>query len=108
MPADTTCYVDAGHAHDNMPVKWLSKRQKTVETSTYGSEMVAGRVAVESIIEVQYSLRILCVPIYRPTLMLGDDMSVVSNTTVSSSQLKKKQNACKYHHIREYIAANII
>jgi hypothetical protein len=52
-------YVDADHAHDlvtrtsitgilvminNTPIRWISKRQKTVETSTYRSEMVASRV----------------------------------------------------------------
>ena len=79
-----------------------------VETSTYGSEMVAGRVAAESIIELRYKLRMLGVPINGPTLMLGDNMSVVLNTTVPSSQLKKKHNACAYHRIRECIAANII
>jgi hypothetical protein len=48
----TTVYVDADHAHDlvtrrsiteilimlnNTPIRWVSKRQNTVETSTYGS-----------------------------------------------------------------------
>jgi hypothetical protein len=52
-------YVDADHAHDlvtrrsitgilfmlnNTPIRWISKRQKTVETSTNGSESVASRV----------------------------------------------------------------
>ena len=61
-PVTTTCYVDADHAHDTvtrrsvsgillflngMPVKWYSKRQTTVETSSYGSELVAARIAVE-------------------------------------------------------------
>jgi hypothetical protein len=47
-----TVYVDADHAHDlvtrrsitgtlvmlnNTPIRWISKRQKTVEISTYGS-----------------------------------------------------------------------
>jgi hypothetical protein len=35
-------------------------------------------------------------------------MSVVLNTTVPSSQLKKKHNAIAYHRVREAIAANII
>src|SRR5688500_2481046 len=50
-----TTYVDADHARDqvtrrpvsgvvmllnNTPLSWLSKCQKTVESSTYGSEMV--------------------------------------------------------------------
>jgi hypothetical protein len=52
-PIRMTCFKDADHAHDvitrrsvtgillfanNMPIEWISKRQKTVETSTYGSE----------------------------------------------------------------------
>jgi hypothetical protein len=43
-----------------------------------------------------------------PALMLGDDMSVVLNTTVPSSILKKKHNAIAYHLVREAIAARIM
>ena len=54
-----TAYADADHAHDqltsrsvtgillfinNTPIKWYSKRQNTVETSTYGAELVALRI----------------------------------------------------------------
>ena len=54
--ATLTCYVDADHAQDkltrklvtgivllvnNTPLTWVCKRQKTVETSTYSSELVA-------------------------------------------------------------------
>ena len=63
--------MDTDHAHDqvtqrlvagillfvnNTPIQWISKRQKTVETSTYGSELVAARVATELIMEVRYQL----------------------------------------------------
>jgi hypothetical protein len=56
-----TVYVDADHEHDlvtrrsitgilvmlnNTPIRWISKRQKTLETSTYGSELVASRIAI--------------------------------------------------------------
>jgi hypothetical protein len=122
-PIRTTCYVDSDHAHDvvtrrsvsgillfanGMPVRWYSKRQKTVETSSYGSELVAARVAVDLIIELRYKLRMLGIPVTEPTLMLGDNMSVVINTTIPSSQLKKKHNAIAYHRVRESIAANIV
>jgi hypothetical protein len=121
--ARTTCYVDSDHAHDvvtrrsvsgillffnSMPVKWFSKRQKTVETSSYGSELVAARNAVDLIIELRYKLRMLGVPIDGPTLMLGDNMSVVINTTLPSSQLKKKHNAIAYHRVRESVAGKIV
>jgi hypothetical protein len=123
LPIHTMCYVDADHAHDlvtrrsvtgililanNMPMKWYSKRQKTVETSSYGSELVAARLAVEHIIEIRYKLRMLGVPLAGPTMMRGDNIAVVLNTTVPSSQLKKKHNAIAYHRVREAIAADII
>lgn len=40
--------------------------------------------------------------------MLGDNNSVVLNTTMPSSVLKKKHSACSYHRVREAIAAKII
>ena len=118
-----TVYKDADHAHDlvtrrsvtgvlmflnNMPITWLSKRQKTVETSTYGSELVAARMATELIIEYRYTLRTFGVPIDGPTLLLGDNMSVLLSTSVPSSQLRKKHNAIAYHRVREAIAGGII
>ena len=35
-------------------------------------------------------------------------MSVVVNTTIPSSNLKKKHQACNYHHVREAIAGRFI
>jgi hypothetical protein len=40
--------------------------------------------------------------------MLGDNMAVVLNTTIPSSALKKKHQACNYHKVRESIAAGFI
>ena len=122
-PVQLTVYVDADHAHDKVtrrsvtgiilfgnktPLKAISKRQKTVETSTYGSELVAAKIAVELVMGFRYQLRMLGVNIKGPATMLGDNMSVVLNTTVPSSSLKKKCNAIAYHRVREAIAANII
>jgi hypothetical protein len=88
----TTVYVDADHAHDlvtrrsitgvvimlnNTPIRRVSKRQKTVETLTYSSELVASRIATELILEVRFMLRLLGVALDGPTLMLGDIMSLV-------------------------------
>ena len=63
-----TVYVDVDYAHDlvtirsitgilvnlnNTPVQWVSKCQKTIETSTYESELVASRTAAELILHVR-------------------------------------------------------
>jgi hypothetical protein len=79
-----------------------------VKTSTYGSELVASRIATELIIEIRYMLRSLGVALDGPALMLGDNMSVVLNTTVPSSVLKKKHNEIAYHRVREAIAEKIM
>jgi hypothetical protein len=81
---------------NNAPIRWVSKRQKTLENSTYGSELVSARIATELIMEVRYMLRLLGVDLEGPTLMLGDDMSVVLNTSVPSSVLKKRHNSIAY------------
>ena len=40
--------------------------------------------------------------------LLGDNMSVVLNATIPSSVLKKKNQSCNYHKVRESIAAGYI
>jgi hypothetical protein len=123
MEAKLTVYVDADHARNkvtrrsvtgiimllnNTPLVWISKRQKTVETSTYGAELVAARLAIDLIIEMRYKLRLLGVKLEKQTIMLGDNMSVVLNTTIPSSSLNKKHLACSYHRIREAIAGKFV
>ena len=118
-----SCFVDADHARDQVtrrfvtglllflgstPIAWMSKRQNTVETSTYGAEMVAARIATEKIISVRWSLRAMGVQIDGPTMLYGDNRSVILSTTMPSSVLKKKHLSCNYFRIRESIAARSI
>ena len=122
-PARITGYFDADHAGclqtrrsvtgvimfvNNTPIKWYSKRQNTVESSTYGSELVAGRIATELAIEMRYKLRMVGIPLQGSCVLFGDNQSVVMNTTIPSSMLKKKHNAIAYHRVREAIAARVI
>ena len=60
-------------------------------------------------IEMRYKLlRLLGVKLEEQTIMLGDNMPVVLNTTIPSSSLKKKHLACSYHRIREAIAGRFV
>ena len=118
-----SAYVDADHARDEVtrrsvtgiliflnctPIRWYSKRQATVESSTYGSELVAARIATEMVMEMRITLRALGVPVKGPSYLFGDNLSVVTNTTIPSSSLKKKHNAIAYHRVREAVAAGIL
>ena len=116
-------YVDANLYHDfvtgrsvtgiltflnKTPIDWYSKRQSTVETSTYGSEFVAARIGVEQLIDLRTTLRYLGVPIISKSYMFGDNNSVIMNSTIPTSNLKKRHNALSYHKVREAICGKYI
>lgn len=118
-----SCFVDADHAGDRItrrshtgiiifvnraPIMWYSKQQNTVETSTFGSEFVAARIAVELIESLRYKLRMFDIPIDGLTNVYCDNDSVCSNSTKPESTLKKKHNAIAYHRVREAVAAGTI
>jgi len=122
-PVNLVIYADADHAHDQLtrrsvtgillfinstPIKWYSKRQNTVETSTYGAELVALRIAIDIVVEFRYKLRMMGIPLKGPSQVLCDNKGVVLNTTLPSSTLKKKHNAIAYHRVREAVAAQIV
>ena len=90
------------------PILWFSTRQTTVETSTFGSEIIALRIAIEMIEGLRYKLRMMGVPIDGPTSVFCDNESVVKNTTRPESPLKKKHNSVAYHRAREACAAGVI
>ena len=81
---------------------------KNIECATYGSEMVASRIAVEMLISMRYFLFMLGINVEPSSFLVGDNMAVVLNTTIPSSALKRKHQACNYHKIRESIAAGFI
>ena len=43
----------------NAPIFFDSKRQNTVESSTYGSELVAMRIPIEHLLGLRYKLRMM-------------------------------------------------
>ncbi|GFH48949.1 hypothetical protein CTEN210_05425 [Chaetoceros tenuissimus] len=119
----TRAYVDANHAGNlanrrshtgiliymnNSPVLWYSKRQNTVETSSFGIEFVALCIAVEMVEALRYKLRCFGVPIDGPTEVLCDNKSVVTNSSVPASTLNKRHNAICYHRVREEQACGMI
>ena len=87
------------------PISWYSKRQNTVESSTFGSDFIALRIAAEKVQGLRYKLRMFGVPIEGPTFVFCDNQSVTNNVTVPTSLLSKKHNAICYHKVRECVAS---
>ena len=70
--------------------------------------MVAARIAMELTIAMRYKLRMLGVPVKGPAILFGDNQSMVTNCSLSTSTLKKKCNAIAYHRVRKAVAADMI
>ena len=87
------------------PVIWHSKRQNSVESSTFGSEIMALKNAIEPIEALRYKLRMFGVPIERPTNILCDNEAVYNNCSIPESTLRKKHHSIAYHRNREAVAA---
>jgi len=122
-PVQINAFLDADHAGNKVtrrshtgimihlnsaPITWLSKAQSTVESSTFGSEFVAMRIMVEMLESLRYKLRMFGIPIDGPSNVFCDNKSMVTNSTVPTSTLKKKHNAIAYHRVREAVAAGIL
>ena len=85
-------------------VVWFTKRQATVESAVFGSEFVAMKQGMEASWGLWYKLRMMGVPIARPTYTYGDNMSVIHNTQQPESTLRKKSNSICFHAVREAVA----
>ena len=111
-----TVFVDADHEGDivsrrsrtgfvvflnGAPIYWMSKKQTSIETSTFGSEFVAMKQATEFVRGLRYRLRKMGIPVTNPAFVYGDNQSVLYNVTLPSSTLKKKSNSIAYHFVRE-------
>jgi hypothetical protein len=117
------CFVDSDHAGDKVtrrsqtgilifcnraPVIAYSKRQNSVECSTYGSELCAMRQAIELVKSLRYKLRMFGIPVDGPADIFCDNESVFKNVSIPTSMLSKKQHSISYHACRESVAAGIV
>ena len=122
-PVVMSCFEDADHAGDlvtrrshtglivfvnRAPIYWYSKKQNTVESSTFGSEFVAMRQAVEIIEGLRYKVRMMGFPLEGPCNVFCDNNAVVQNTSRPESTLKKKHLSVSYHRCREAQAAGTV
>ena len=96
------------HFVNKTPVNWYSKKQATVETVTYGSELVAAKTATEQIMDIRQTLRYLGAPIATNSFLFEDNRSVVTSATIPHSTLTKRHNILAFHIVREAIAAKLM
>ena len=108
--------VDADHASDTITnhsrtgclvylncalIYWWSKKQNSVESSSFGSEFIAMKQCCEYVRGLRYKLRMMGISCDDPTFIYGDNQLVLANTTIPDSTLKKKSQSITYHFVRE-------
>ena len=118
-----TIFVDLNHAHDlvtgisitgmicfveRTPIIYISERQSAAQTPTFGTEFVALKKAVEEAVTLRYCLRAMGVNVSKRTVIYGDNMSIMINSTKPGSPLKKKYLALSYHFCREHFSAGVV
>ena len=69
-------------------IVWYSKRQNTVEISTFGPEYAALKIAIELIESLMYILRMFGMPIENEARVLCDNESVVNSSSYPESSLR--------------------
>ena len=89
------------------PIIWFSKRQNTVEASTFGAEFVALRTLIEMLIGLRYKLRMFGIPIDGPCNIFCDNEAVTKSSMNPDTTLKKKHISIAFHQAREAVAAGI-
>ena len=108
-------FVDANHAREKLtrrscygfimflhtaPIYYCSQCQNKVEISTFGSDFMTMKLACEYIRGLLYKLRMTGKPFSDPCFVYGDNKSVLYNTTLPESTLKKKSNFIAYQAVR--------
>ena len=95
-----TVFIDSDHGHDKVtrrsimgliaflgwaPAIYLSKRQGAIKTSTYGAELCAMKTDFEETIAIRYLMQCLGFNVETASLLCGDNMGVIQNSTIKSS-----------------------
>ena len=88
------------------PVNRLSKKQTSIETSSFGSEFTTLKQRTEYIRGLRYKLRMMGIAIDGLAYIYADNKSVLANATTPQSMLKKKSKAIAYHFVREGCACD--
>ena len=111
--------VDADHAADTITrrsrtgflvylnsalVYWSSKKQTSIESSSFSSEFITMKQCCEYIRSLRYKLRMMGIPVEGPAYIHGDNQSVLCSTSRPDSTLKKKSQSIAFHFVREGVA----
>ena len=107
-------FVDLDHAGDSVtrrsrtgfivfcngaPIYWTSKKQGSIEMSSFGSKFIVMKNCCEYLRGLCYKLSMMGIPCNFPSFIFGDNKSVLTNSSNLFSMLKKKSSSIAYHFV---------
>ena len=119
----THCFLGSNHAGNKVtcrsqtgilifvnksPIVAFSKRQNTVETSTFGSDFTALNNAIKLVEDLRYKLRMFGVTTEGPNNVFCENELVYKNVSTPELVLKKNHRSIAYHQCCEADAASTI
>ena len=84
---------------NNAPIYWMSKKQQGVETSSFGVEFTDMKQYTEYLQGLRFKLQMMGIPCSQPSLVYGDNKSVLTNASMLDSILKKKAHSIAYNFV---------
>ena len=122
-PMSVNVSVDASHAGDNLTyhsqtgiiiyvnttlIDWSSKRQKNDEISTFGSELIAARIAMGKVKALGKKLGRNIIPIDGPTYMVCDNESGVNSMYGEERTFSQEHQLIYWHSVRDTTPAGLL
>ena len=113
------CKVDADHASNTVThysctgflvyiksslVYWFSKKHTSIESSSFGSEFCTIMVCCDYLCGPWHKQRMMGIHVLGPAYISGNNQSVLVNTTVPESQIRKTNPCIAYHLVRKGVA----
>ena len=77
---------------------WYSKKQTTLDTATYGSEILVARTFMEQIVSLQNAFRYLGVPVYKTSYVFGGKKLQIKSWLILYDRLTKHHNILSHRY----------
>ena len=85
-----------------------SKKEPSVETSTFGTKFCAMKAIVDMVKALRYKFSMSVVTLYYAANLFCDIEAVWKNNVIPESTLKKKHHYIAYHQCREAVPEKLI
>ena len=89
---------------NSAPIYWFLKKQTSIESSSFGSELIATKQLCDYLRGIIYKLQMIGIPVEGTDYIEGDNRSFLTNTKIQYSTTNKNSKSIEYHLVREGVA----